>query len=82
MAAIIAKLTRENRERKLRLAKVIPIWKSNYELEPFDDHFIPAKHNKVIALKKITLPSKQNQSFIVCSVSKANPRKATVSRSG
>lgn len=47
MAAIIAKLTRENRERKLRLAKVIPIWKSNYELEAFDDRFDPAKHNKV-----------------------------------
>lgn len=47
MAAIIARLTREKRERELRMTKEISISKCNYQLKPFPACFKPSIHNKV-----------------------------------
>ncbi len=48
MAAIIAKITRENRERKIRIKKTLPINKSNYKLPPFKEAFCPEIDNKYL----------------------------------
>jgi hypothetical protein len=47
MAAIIARMTREKRERELRLTKEIRSSKCNYTLKPFPKYYQPAIHNKV-----------------------------------
>ena len=47
MAAIIAKITRENRERKKRRKNTIGIKKSRYTLPAFKDHFDPEEDIKV-----------------------------------
>jgi len=47
MAALIARMTREKRERELRLTKEIRISKCNYLLKPFPKYYIPSIHNKV-----------------------------------
>jgi hypothetical protein len=46
MAAIIARITREKRERDLRLLKEIKSSKCNYILKPFPQTYIPELHNK------------------------------------
>ena len=47
MAAIIAQITRANRERKRK--KTYEIQKCMYDLPPFDPHFDPLIHNKYLA---------------------------------
>lgn len=47
MAAIIAQITRANRERKRK--KTYEIQKCMYDLPPFDPHFDPLKHNKYLS---------------------------------
>ena len=47
MAAIIAQITRANRERKRK--KTYEIQKCMYDLPPFDTHFDPLVHNKYLA---------------------------------
>ena len=47
MAAIIAQITRANRERKRK--KTYEIQKCMYDLPPFDPHFDPLVHNKYLA---------------------------------
>jgi hypothetical protein len=46
MAAIIARITKEKRDRDLRLSKEIKSSKSNYELKPFQKNFQPETENK------------------------------------
>ena len=46
MAAIIARITREKRDRDLRLLKEIKSSKSNSLSEPHPKSFIPEIHNK------------------------------------
>ena len=53
MAALIARISRQNRERKLRLREELPTSKSNYVLVPFDKNFVPSRDNNV-SFKKIT----------------------------
>ena len=48
MAAIIARITREKRERDQRLSKEILIAKCNYILKPFKTRFEPETANKEI----------------------------------
>ena len=48
MAAIISRITRENRARKDRLAQEISSAKCNYLLEEFPDRYVPEKHNKYL----------------------------------
>ena len=52
MAAIIAKITRENRERIKRRKNTIQIKKSRYSLPAFKDNFDPEEDNKVFKNKK------------------------------
>ena len=47
MAAVIARISRQNRERKLRLREELPTSKSNYVLVPFDKNFVPSRDNNV-----------------------------------
>ena len=47
MAAIIAQITRANRERKKK--KTYETTKCMYDLPPFDPHFDPMVHNKYLA---------------------------------
>ena len=47
MAALIARISRQNRERKLRLREELPTSKSNYVLVPFDKNFVPSRDNNV-----------------------------------
>lgn len=47
MAAVIARISRQNRERKLRLKSELPPSKSNYVLAPFSRNFEPSRDNKV-----------------------------------
>ena len=47
MAAIIARITKEKRDRDLRLSKEIKCSKSNYILDPFTKTYNPEKLNKV-----------------------------------
>ena len=54
MAALIARISRQNRERKLRLREELPTSKSNYVLVPFDKNFVPSRDNNV-SFKKKTL---------------------------
>ena len=53
MAALIARISRQNRERKLRLREELPTSKSNYVLVPFEKNFVPSRDNNV-SFKKIT----------------------------
>jgi hypothetical protein len=46
MAAIIARITREKRERDLRLTKEISSSKSNYILKQFPKKYVPEIENK------------------------------------
>ena len=46
MAAIIARITRENRERILKRKHYVPVSKSVYNLRPFPERFNPKLHNK------------------------------------
>lgn len=55
MAAIIAQLTRAKRERDKK--KTFDSNKCMYQLEPFDTHFDPAKHNRYIIRYKYFLSS-------------------------
>ena len=57
MAAIIAKITRENRERIKRRKNTIPIKKSRYSLPAFKDEFDPERDIKVFTNKKFHLES-------------------------
>ena len=57
MAAIIAKITRENRERIKRRKNTWPIKKSRYSLPAFKDHFDSEEDNKVFTNKKYYLQS-------------------------
>jgi hypothetical protein len=57
MAAIIAKITRENRERIKRRKNTIPIKKSRYSLPAFKDYFDPEEDIKVFTNKKFHLES-------------------------
>ena len=57
MAAIIAKITRENRERIKRRKNTIPIKKSRYSLPAFKDDFDPERDIKVFTNKKFHLES-------------------------
>ena len=52
MAALIARISRQNRERKLRLREELPTSKSNYVLVPFDKNFVPSRDNNVSFKKK------------------------------
>ena len=52
MAAIIAKITRENRERIKRRKNTIPIKKSRYSLPAFKDEFDPERDIKVFTNEK------------------------------
>ena len=47
MAAIIARITKEKRDRDLRLSKEIKCSKSNYILQPFPKTYGPREQNKV-----------------------------------
>ena len=47
MAAIIARLARQQRERKERLKRELPSRKSNYELPEFPERFVVERDNKV-----------------------------------
>jgi hypothetical protein len=47
MAGIIARMTREKRDRELRLTKEIKSSKCNYLLQPFPEFYEPSIHNKV-----------------------------------
>ena len=47
MAAVIARISRQNRERKARLLSELPPSKSNYTLDPFPRKFEPSRDNKV-----------------------------------
>ena len=47
MAAVIARISRQNRERKLRLREELQPSKSNYVLVPFDKNFVPSRDNNV-----------------------------------
>ena len=47
MAALIAQITREHRERIARRKQTYQIKKSRYILPPFEDHFEPERDNKV-----------------------------------
>jgi hypothetical protein len=47
MAAIIAQITKANRERKRK--KTYETTKCMYDLPPFDPHFDPMIHNKYMA---------------------------------
>lgn len=51
MAAIIAQITREARARKIRIKRTLPIYRSNYVLPPFKDHFDPSRDNKYLMEK-------------------------------
>ena len=53
MAALIARISRQNRERKLRLREELPTSKSNYVLVPFDKNFVPSRDNNV-SFKKVS----------------------------
>ena len=55
MAAIIAKITRENRERIKRRKNTIPIKKSRYSLPAFKDEFDPERDIKVFKNKNYHL---------------------------
>ena len=55
MAAIIAKITRENRERIKRRKNTIPIKKSRYNLPAFKDYFDPKEDIKVFKNKNYHL---------------------------
>ena len=55
MAALIAKITRENRERILRRKHYIPVQKSIYHLKPFPEQFEPINHNKESTIGKLQL---------------------------
>ncbi len=62
MAAIISRITREQRERKVRLQREIPIYKSNYILPEFGDRYNPKEANKymkrrIIVAKKEKIKS-------------------------
>ena len=46
MAAIIARITRENRERILKRKHYVSVSKSVYNLKPFPERFNPKLHNK------------------------------------
>ena len=54
MAAIIAKITRENRERIKRRKNTIPIKKSRYSLPAFKDEFDPERDIKVFKNENYT----------------------------
>lgn len=83
MAAIIAQITREARERKIRIKKTLPIKKSNYNLPPFKDTFRPYRDNQV-NLQIIMIDSPILNKFLVfekktsCSIQSQNWR--TISR--
>ena len=47
MAAIIARLARQQRERKERLKRELPSRKSNYVLPEFPERFVVERDNKV-----------------------------------
>ena len=55
MAAIISRITRENRARKERMGKEVSIAKCTYHLEEFPERFVPAKHNKYLKNRNIFL---------------------------
>ena len=57
MAAIIAQITRENRERIARRKITLQIKKSRYSLPAFKDHFNPEEDVKVFTNKKYYLES-------------------------
>ena len=51
MAAIIAQLSRANRERKKNRVNLLPAEKSRVILMPFEQHFDPEKHNPYVRAK-------------------------------
>ena len=55
MAAIISRITRENRARKERMGKEVSIAKCTYHLDEFPERFVPAKHNKYLKNRNIFL---------------------------
>jgi len=52
MAAIIAQMTRANRERKKNKCFEIVIGKCMYEIGPFPERYEPEKHDKYLRAKK------------------------------
>ena len=55
MAAIISRITRENRARKEQMGKEVSIAKCTYHLEPFPVRFEASKHNKYLKNRNLYL---------------------------
>ena len=61
MAAIIARISRANIERKRNKKLVINIDKSNVELPAFGTHFDPHVHNKYLRCKRLAQERKKDE---------------------
>ncbi len=70
MAAIISRITRENRLREKRLLKEIPINKSNYILPEFGDHYNPTEENSCLRRKQRAINRDRIHKFIVKNLTK------------
>ncbi len=61
MAAIIAQLSRANRERRRNAKKTLPPDKSAAFLPPFERRFVPEVHNKYLRCQRLLKEKKRQE---------------------